>query len=215
MLFFRRTHFPIGTIFLTVVCVIVFVSSLFFSLFGLYLNQHFALGSWQYIQSNPNAIYTLLTSIFSHANFAHIMFNMLALLFMGTFLESIIGTRKFLSVFFITGFVGGLAFLLETAMSNEIIFALGASGAIFGLSGALMILRPNVPVVVFPFPFPMPLWVAMLFNLILIYFLSFFLPIANSAHIGGFLAGLICGYFIKKANENEATKREIKIEWSI
>ena len=169
MLFFRRTHFPIGTIFLTVVCVIVFVSSLFFSLFGLYLNQHFALGSWQYIQSNPNAIYTLLTSIFSHANFAHIMFNMLALLFMGTFLESIIGTRKFLSVFFITGFVGGLAFLLETAMSNEIIFALGASGAIFGISGALMILRPNVPVVVFPFPFPMPLWVAMLFNLILVF----------------------------------------------
>lgn len=211
---FRQVHFPLGTIFLVLVCVVLFVGSLFLSLFGFDLNHHLALGSWQYLLSNPGAIYTLLSSIFVHANFTHILFNMMALLFMGTFLEGIIGTRKFLSVFFITGIVGGLAFLLETAMSNELVFALGASGAIFGISGALMVLRPNVPVVVFPFPMSMPLWVAMLFNLFFIYFLSFFLPIANSAHIGGLIAGLICGYFIKREMAVERQRR-VTIEWSV
>ncbi|PKP56937.1 MAG: hypothetical protein CVT89_05335, partial [Candidatus Altiarchaeales archaeon HGW-Altiarchaeales-2] len=143
MRLFTSFHLPIGTIAIVATCAIIFVASLFFSLIFSHgvnqINQYFAIGSWQYIQQNSLSIYTLITSIFFHANFTHIAFNMLALLFMGSFLEGIIGTKRFLQVFFITGIVGGLAFLLETSITGGISFALGASGAIFGISGALMI----------------------------------------------------------------------------
>lgn len=208
----RQFHFPLGTAFLILVCVFVFIISLVLSLFGINLNHFLAIGRWQYLLHNPGAIYTIISSMFAHANFFHIFFNMLALLFLGSFLESIIGTRKFLAVFFITGVVGNLAFLLQSAMNNEMVFALGASGAIFGIAGVLVVLRPKIPVYVFPFPIALPLWVAILFNLLFLYLLSFSLPIANSAHIGGFVAGLVCGYFIKRKEEE---RHDIKIEWAV
>ena len=87
-------------------------------------------------------IWTFLTSMFMHGSFFHLFANMFSLFFIGSFLEKIIGKKRFFWIYFISGIVGGLFFvganyLMETSNS-----AVGASGAIFGLLGVLAVLVP-------------------------------------------------------------------------
>ena len=71
---------------------------------------------------------------------------------------------------------------------------IGASGGVFALGGALAVMVPRVPVIVFPIPVPISLWVA-----ILIFLLLSFLPgIAWQAHIGGLVLGLAAGFIFRR-----------------
>ncbi|OGN96585.1 MAG: hypothetical protein A2Z77_01065 [Chloroflexi bacterium RBG_13_51_36] len=136
--------------------------------------------------------WTIITAIFVHGGPAHIIFNMISLYFLGSFFLRAVGERSFLAVFFLGGLAGNALYLL-LAPPNAI--GIGASGVVFAIGGALAVLVPRVPVIVFPIPIPIPLWVA-----ILIFFLLSFLfaGIAWQAHLGGVLAGLIAGLIIRK-----------------
>ena len=73
--------------------------------------------------------------------------------------------------------------------------AVGASGAIFALGGALAVMRPKLRVVIFPIPVPLPLWIAVIGGFIILSLLPF---VAWQAHLGGLIIGFIAGYIFRR-----------------
>lgn len=136
--------------------------------------------------------WTILSSIFVHANFWHIAANMLTLYFFGTFLLGLVGEAKFWIIYLGGGILGSLLFLF---LAPPYSIGVGASGAIFSLGGALAVLRPRVPVMVFPIPVPIPLVAAVLGGFVI---LSFFPGVAWQAHLGGIVFGIIAGFFLRR-----------------
>ena len=136
--------------------------------------------------------WTIISSIFVHGGFGHILFNMISLYFLGSFFLRIVGDRTFLAVYFLGGLAGNALYVL-LAPPNAI--GIGASGAIFALGGALAVLVPKVPVYIFFIPIAMPLWVAILIFLVLSFL---FAGIAWQAHLGGVLAGVIAGFILRR-----------------
>jgi membrane associated rhomboid family serine protease len=140
----------------------------------------------------PQQPWTIISSMFVHGSVWHILFNMIALYFLGSFLIRAVGEKSFLAVFFLGGLAGNILFAL---LASPFSIGIGASGGIFALAGALAVMVPRVPVILFPIPIPMPLWVAV----IILVFISFlFSEIAWQAHIGGLLLGLIAGLIFRR-----------------
>ena len=120
-----------------------------------------------------------ITSAFAHSpgSLTHIGFNMLTLWLMGRFLEPILGRAKFLAIYLTSALGGGALFVWLGAWNSAVV---GASGAIFGLFGAYLVIawllkRPLTSV-----------WVLLGLNLVI---MVLFPGIAWQAHVGGFLAG--------------------------
>jgi membrane associated rhomboid family serine protease len=89
------------------------------------------------------ALWTFITSMFMHGGFFHIFANMFSLFFIGTFLERIIGKKRFFWIYMASGIVGGIFFVIASYIFGGLeIPAVGASGAIFGLLGVLAVLVP-------------------------------------------------------------------------
>lgn len=80
-----------------------------------------------------NEWWRIISSMFLHIGLMHLILNMIALYYLGSIVERIYGAKRFLLIYFLSGIGGGLA----SFMSPESISA-GASGAIFGLFGALL-----------------------------------------------------------------------------
>jgi membrane associated rhomboid family serine protease len=80
----------------------------------------------------------LVTAMFLHGSLLHLMFNMLALYWLGTIIEQALGTPRFLLVYFVSGLAGSAGALW---LSSAFAVTVGASGAIFGMIGALLILE--------------------------------------------------------------------------
>jgi len=135
--------------------------------------------------------WTIITNLFVHGGFGHILCNMISLYFLGSFLTRLVGERNFLKVYFAGGVLGNIFYIL---LGSPFSIGIGASGAIFALGGALVIMTPRIPVFVFPIPIPIPLWIA----IILFMLISFLPSIAWQAHFGGLISGLIAGCFFKK-----------------
>ena len=158
----------------------------------------------EYAFSQP---WRFVTSIFLHANFTHLFYNMLALFFFGLYLERLINRKTYLLIFFTSGILGNLLFMLVTI--DPSIPAVGASGAIYGIIGALTALRPFAIVYVYFAPMPLivlaSLWAV-------ISFLGIFVPsnIAHAAHFSGLLTGYVLGYFLKKR-----VKKRYLVKYSI
>jgi len=151
--------------------------------------------------------WTLLTSMFMHAGFEHILMNMFFGVFMfGSYLQQIVGEREFTKVYFLGGLSASLFYValsLGFGLPNPLASAVGASGAVFAIIGALIMLRPNMTLYVY-FLFPMPLWV---FGLLYMLYSIVAIPTqmgggtAVTAHVGGLLAGLIMGKLLQKPPE--------------
>lgn len=133
----------------------------------------------------------LLTSMFAHGSFEHLFYNMFALLLFGSILENIIGSRRWLMLYFFSGIIAGIAASFLYPIS------LGASGAIFGLLGTLAILRPRLTVWVAGVPMPMAIAAGVWAVGDLV---GLFVPsgIANAAHIAGLAVGLVAGFLYRK-----------------
>ncbi len=142
------------------------------------------------------APWTVITSMFGHEDFLHILFNMIALFFFGTMLENRVGTTKFLFIYFVSGVLGSVGFML---FSSPFSGALGASGAIYGVIGALVLLEPNVTVYFYFIPMPMYV-VGVIYVLIELFYLGSADSIAHSAHIVGFFGGLAIAAMEGKAS---------------
>jgi len=137
--------------------------------------------------------WTVLTAMFVHAGFLHLFGNMFVLYFFGRAIYQLVGSNKFLLVYFVGGVVGNLLYVL---LGEPLSIAVGASGAVYAAAGALVMIVPRLTVRLYFF-IPMPLWVV-----ILIFFVAWsFIPglgIAWQAHVGGLVIGLIAGYFFRK-----------------
>lgn len=138
------------------------------------------------LRSHP---WTIVTNMFVHANFSHIFSNMLTLYFFGSYLIGLIGEKKFFLVYALGGLLGNVVYLF---LANPFSTAVGASGAVFAVGGALMVLRPKITVLLFGIV-PVPLWAAVIGGFFIIS------PgIAWQAHLGGLALGVGAGYLFKR-----------------
>jgi hypothetical protein len=156
-------------------------------------------------QSFPQ-IWRFITSIFLHGSIEHLIFNLFALIMFGLILESLIGTKKFLIVFFVSGVLANLIAV------NFYSSSLGASGAIYGILGCLAVIRPLMTI--WAFSLPMPMFIAAIIWIIL-GIIGIFNPIDNIghiAHLSGIFFGVLFGLYIRIKNKNKIIKKDkIKI----
>ena len=144
------------------------------------------------VQINSKVVYDLelwrlVTSMFLHGDLLHLFSNMFSLLIFGSYIELSFSKVKFLLIYFISGFLGSLFTVFFLPLNT---ISLGASGAIFGLIGAVLsmfIFERNNPLII----------------LGLIYAFYFvitsFRPGVNYfAHIFGLLGGFVTGYMLRK-----------------
>jgi membrane associated rhomboid family serine protease len=120
-----------------------------------------------------------LTSMFTHVEIVHIGFNMLALWVLGPQLELVLGRLRFIALYLLSGLVGSAVVYLFSDPSTP---TLGASGAIFGLMGALLVLALKVGSDVNQ----LLVWIGINFAI------TFFAGanISWQGHLGGFLGGI-------------------------
>lgn len=161
--------------------------------------------------------WTFITSMFMHANLTHIFFNMFVLLMFGPVLESRIGSNRFILIYFLAGIVGSIGYMITAP--NPLTPAVGASGAIYGIMGALAVLMPFAMVWVGGF-FPMPMIVAAIFWTFS-EFLGLFVPsgVARGAHLGGLFIGFLFGFYLRKQESKHTIRRKIRLrgyaDWEI
>ena len=136
--------------------------------------------------------WTVFTSLFLHAGIGHILGNMITLYFFGRNLDLLVGSTRFLVVYFVGGLLGSLMYVL---LAPPLSIAIGASGAVFAVGGALAVMRPKMKVIIFPIFVPIPLWTAVIGGFVI---LSFLPNIAWQAHLGGLAFGLVSGYFYRR-----------------
>ena len=131
-------------------------------------------------------VWRWFTSMFVHASPSHLFFNMVALYFFGRVVEEELGAPKWLGIYFLSGLAGNLVYGLTSTAP-----AVGASGCIFGLLGAAMLLKPKEPIRLYLLPLPLGL-IAVLYILTqaaLAAVPAAGVGIAYMAHIGGLVAG--------------------------
>ncbi|MEJ7795064.1 MAG: rhomboid family intramembrane serine protease [Nocardioides sp.] len=125
------------------------------------------------------ALWQVLTSAFTHVEIWHIGFNMLALWFLGPQLELALGRLRFLALYLLSAVAGSTMVLWFESPFTQ---TLGASGAVFGLMGALLVLAVKVGGNVSQIGG----WLAI--NAVL----TFTFPnISWQGHLGGFLGGVL------------------------
>lgn len=152
--------------------------------------------------------WTFVTSMFLHANFTHILINMLVLFFLGMFLESKTGSVNFVIVFLLSGIFGSIGYMITA--SDPTIPAVGASGAIYGVLGALAVLTPFAVVYIWGL-LPMPMIaVAVLWGIL--DFFGLFAPgdVAHGAHLGGLAVGLLYGFYLRTTVKRKYRKMLVK-----
>lgn len=189
---------------------LIIINVVCFILFSIliYINASFL----DYIALKPSNItnnfylWTFFTSMFMHAGFFHLFVNIFSLLFVGNLVERLIGKRRFISFYLLAGLFAGIFFVLVSLFfPSENLYAVGASGAIFGLIGLLMVLTPNLPVYMMFIPIPIKMKYAAPAMLALLWLVSILgnVPIGNTAHMGGFIIGLIYGFYLKRKYKNK------------
>jgi membrane associated rhomboid family serine protease len=124
----------------------------------------------------------LITAGFLHAGFFHLLFNMFSLYILGSLLEPAIGRVRFALIYFVSLLAGSFGALLVE--SNPTALTVGASGAIFGLMSAAVIVMRNRGIS--PMESGLGLWIGL--NLLL----TFTIPnISIGGHIGGLIGGAL------------------------
>ena len=194
---------------------------------ALFLSQAFHLGIAEfayYLSLVPELVVTgfafwqLATYAFMHYEPMHFVFNGLTLWFMGTALENIWGTKRFLQYYFICAAGGGLVGVLFGYLTGDTRTpTVGSSGAGFGLLVAFGVLFAEQTIVFFIFPLKAK-YAAMI--LCAVQFLLVLTPsrTAYSVHIGGILTAIAYLYYfgrlprLRVADELMQRYRQFKIE---
>jgi len=148
--------------------------------FGAQVNQYVAQGQ----------IWLIFTAMWVHFNILHIGLNMLSLFFIGTIVEMFYGKWRYLLIYLLSGLIGGIVTYFTTPLNS---LAAGASGAIFGVFGALgvffLLNRRALG------PAGTGAIMNWLFWLVLNFAFDFSSPgIGIQDHIGGLAAGLVLGF---------------------
>ncbi len=145
-------------------------------------------------------VVTLLTSMFVHGSWIHVLGNMLFLWVFGRNIEDLLGSGRFLSFYIVCGLLAGVAHVIFNPYSR--FPTIGASGAIAGVMGAYLIKFPRsqidslIPLFIFftRIAVPAPLWLVFWFVLQFVEGLGQTSynqgGVAWVAHVGGFIAGM-------------------------
>ena len=123
--------------------------------------------------------YRLVTTMFLHASLLHIGFNMFALWVIGAPVEQYLGTQRFLGLYFVAGLAGSAGALLQEPLAPTV----GASGAIFGILGAMLIIEYQVTGRLAGNAMT---WIVI--NLVISFTLS---GISWGGHVGGLIGGIL------------------------
>jgi membrane associated rhomboid family serine protease len=152
-------------------------------------------------------MWQLVTYMFLHANFTHLLFNMIGLWFFGQVLEQVWGGRR-LFIFYLLCGVGAavISQLIDQFVLQQVYNArmVGASGALYGILVAFAVLFPNkkIMLIFLPVPIPAKVFVPILLLIDLTGgitgFSIFGSNIAHFAHIGGAVIGLVLSLAWKK-----------------
>jgi membrane associated rhomboid family serine protease len=154
----------------------------------------------------PEYLHTIFTSMFMHVHPFHLIGNVLVLYLIGLPLEERIGSRNWLTIYLVSGIVATLLFFIFHPGSNT--YLLGASGAIFGIGGALLVLYPKDRIPMFLGPFfttRAPVWAAVGIMFVMETILVAMAVddgVAHIAHVGGIVTGIfLAPAIVKKAVE--------------
>lgn len=193
-MFIRRENFkqyiklyPIVSLLIGINLVIFILTMLpvlkeYIFMYGMYDNILIENGQW----------WRIITSMFLHAGFLHVLFNMFSLFLFGPELEKIAGKVRFLTIYFLAGIFGNVATFI---LVDGNYWSVGASGAIFGIFGAFAALvyytrntMPQLKQIMMPI-------------IIISVIFTFLTPNVNIwSHLGGLLTGFLLGlsYFTPK-----------------
>lgn len=193
---------------ISLICILMYV------IVGIYGNNFFnfdanilaKFGANNILLVKNGEIYRLLTCAFLHVGLIHLVVNMYSLRVIGPSVESLIGKGKFVFIYLISAIS---ASLMSLVFVDSNIVSVGASGAIFGLMGALLYfgyhyrlyLNDAIKTQIIP---------VILFNLII----GFMMPgIDNGAHIGGLIGGYLATMAIGIKNKSE--KKDMINGWIV
>ncbi|CCH61119.1 hypothetical protein TBLA_0E00580 [Henningerozyma blattae CBS 6284] len=173
---------------------------------------------WKFLQkymllqkTNIQSKWSIIGSSFSHQEFWHLGFNMLALWSFGISLANMLGVSNFFSLYMNSAIAGSLFSLWYPRIARLALMgpSLGASGALFGVLGCFSYLFPSAKILLFVFPIPGGAWVAFLASMVwnaagcglrwgsLDY----------AAHLGGSLIGIAYGWSISKTMKKQRAER--------
>lgn len=211
----RSRSFPLITISLIIINLYIFLrqyTSTQFELERIILNYAFTpihLTERLQVLSWPGLLHLpLITSIFLHGSWFHVIFNMLYLWIFGDNVEDKLGPGRFLLFYLATGILANLAHALTDPLSP--IPLIGASGAVAGVLGAYFITFPRARItsLIFIFFFVTIRDIPAVFFLLVWFLMQVFNGISSLgimgntvawwAHIGGFLAGILLMTLLRK-----------------
>jgi membrane associated rhomboid family serine protease len=175
------------------------------------IGQNYALYPYEVVRGRQ--LYTFFTSMFIHADWFHLIGNMLFLYVFGDNIEDVFGHVRYFFFYIVSGLAASATYLLTTTSISPLEAVVGASGAISGVLGAYLVLFPKARILTLIFfgwvillPIPAVIFLGIWFGLQ--WFSAFFeigSNIAFWAHIGGFVAGMILalafGLALKKKRE--------------
>jgi membrane associated rhomboid family serine protease len=180
-----RSATPVVTYALIAVNVALFALTFATTNIGVVHNQGGGLyTSWNLVPSQvllADQYQRLITSAFLHLNVLHLALNMLALYVVGPPLEALLGRWRFLVVYLLSALGGSVAVLLLAPLNSATV---GASGAIFGLFGAALLLYRQLRIDL------RSLAGTLVLNLVITFTLPF---ISWQGHVGGLLVGALAG----------------------
>lgn len=194
---------------------LIIINALVFLAQGLFGDRSFDLFALHHIKSDAFEPYQVVTHMFMHGSFFHLLFNMIALWMFGTNMERLWGPKRFLTFYLICGLGAAVAQLInyyvdygsipvDTLSESQQAFVqdawrrnatVGASGAIMGVLAAFGYTFPNTTLFIMPIPFPIKAKWAIIGIIALDVFGGISrVPgdnIAHFAHVGGAIIGII------------------------
>jgi len=145
------------------------------------MNVMSSLGQSNYYVLNYGYYWQLFTSMFVHANLAHLANNMIFLLIFGLRAEELFTEKEYLAIYFVSGLFGNILTLL---LGPDVV-SVGASGAIFGVFGACIIyIYQSI--------------IAVAFYSMILFMMSSGAGVNVFAHFGGLVIGLLLGYLFAR-----------------
>lgn len=188
--------------------IVFFVGFFLIGAYGAEAIDFFALKPSSILQGEY--LWTLVSHMFMHGGFGHLFVNMFVLFSLGILCERIIGRKRFIWFYLLSGVFAGLLSVImagffgfgffEKVFGGPDVPMVGASGAIFAIAGLFVMLLPRLrfSIIFLPF-FSLPAYIMVPLVLILTWLVTIAvgLPIGNVAHFGGFLAGIAYGYYLR------------------
>ena len=166
-----------------------------------------------FLQSLGFELLTLISSMFMHGSPMHLLMNMLILILLGVPFEDRIGSKSFLRIYLISGFFGSLFTGSISLWNGEDVetIHIGASGAVFGIMGAVVLLYPRLEIPMLLGPIFMHRVPVFLSTLGFVAMETLYVALGTSdgighgTHMASFIAGVfLAPYYSNKTDDNES-----------